>query len=42
MEKANNNSFGKKALGLLKGNPIVILLVIAAIVVGCLKDNFFS
>ena len=37
-----NNSFGKKALALLKGNPIVILLVIAAIVVGCLKENFFS
>ena len=41
MEK-KNQSFGAKFLGLAKGNPIVILLLIAAIVVGILKDNFFS
>ena len=43
MEKTENkNSFGKKLIGLIKGNPIVIILIIAAIVVGILKDNFFS
>ena len=26
----------------ISGNPIVFLLIIAAVVVGCLKDNFFS
>lgn len=41
MEK-KNQSIGAKALGIVKGNPIVILLLIAAIVVGILKDNFFS
>jgi len=29
-------------LSVLKGNPIVFLLLVAAIVVGILKDNFFS
>ena len=38
----NKQSTGAKIIGLIKGNPIVLLLVIAAIVVGCLKDNFFS
>ena len=33
---------GQKFLNLVKGNPIVILLVIAAIVVGCVTDNFFT
>lgn len=43
MEKTENKtSFGKKALAIVKGNPIVIILVIAAVVVGILKDNFFS
>ena len=28
--------------GLIKGNPIAFLLIIAAIVVGCIVDNFFS
>ena len=37
-----NQSFGAKFLGIVKGNPIVFLLIIAAVVVGCLKDNFFS
>ena len=30
--------FGKS----IKDNPIVALLIVAAVVVGCLKDNFFS
>ena len=38
----NKQSTGAKIIGLIKGDPIVLLLVIAAIVVGCLKDNFFS
>ena len=41
MEKSKKN-IGKRILAVLKGNPIVILLVIAAVVVGILKDNFFS
>ena len=35
-------SFGKKAWKVVSGNPIVFLLIIAAIVVGCVTDNFFS
>ena len=42
MEKSNELSFGKKVLKVVSGNPIVFLLIIAAIVVGCLTDNFFS
>ena len=34
--------FGAKFLALVKGNPIVILLLIATVVVGFLKDNFVS
>ena len=34
--------YGKKFLQLVVRNPIVFLLLIAAIVVGCLKANFFS
>ncbi len=34
--------FGVKFLALVKGNPIVILLLIATVVVGFLKDNFVS
>jgi len=41
MEK-RKQSFGAKVWGLIKGNPIVVLLLIAAIVVGFLKDNFVS
>ena len=33
---------GKKIIKFISGNPIVFLLLIAAIVVGVLKDNFFS
>ena len=31
-----------QAWGLIKGNPIAFLLIIAAIIVGCIVDNFFS
>ena len=40
--EAKNASFGKKIWKFISGNPIVFLLLIAAIIVGCLKDNFFS
>ena len=36
------SSFGEKLIGIVTRNPIVFLLLIAAIVVGCLVDNFFS
>ena len=43
MEATNNQSgFGKKLIKVITRNPIVFLLLIAAIVVGCLVDNFFS
>ncbi len=35
-------SFGKKFLNYVKSNPIVVMLVIVAIIVGFIKDNFFS
>ena len=35
-------SVGTKIMKFVTGNPIVFLLLIAAIVVGVLKDNFFS
>ncbi len=38
----NNENTGAKIISVVKGNPIVFLLLIAAIVVGCMKDNFFS
>ncbi|MBQ6257715.1 MAG: beta-methylgalactoside transporter, partial [Clostridia bacterium] len=41
MEK-KNQSIGAKIWAVVKGNPIVILLLIAAVVVGFLKDNFVS
>ena len=41
MEK-KNQSIGAKIWAVVKGNPIVILLLIASIVVGIMKDNFFS
>lgn len=34
--------FMRRALKFVSGNPIVFLLLIAAIIVGALKDNFFS
>ncbi|MBR5110377.1 MAG: beta-methylgalactoside transporter [Clostridia bacterium] len=40
--EARKDNFGKKIWKFVTGNPIVFLLLIAAIVVGCLKDNFFS
>ena len=42
MQKSNEQSFGSKAWKVVSGNPIVFLLIIAAIVVGCVTDNFFS
>ena len=41
MEK-NRDSFASKALKIVTGNPIVFLLLIAAVIVGCSVDNFFS
>ena len=35
-------SFGNKLIRFITRNPIVFLLLIAAIVVGCLVENFFS
>ncbi len=40
--EAKNESFAAKLKRIISGNPIVFLLLIAAIVVGCMKDNFFS
>ena len=41
MPKKNSN-IGKQIWKFVSSNPIVFLLLIAAVVVGCLKDNFFS
>ena len=38
----NKESFGKKFINYVKANPIVVMLVIVAIIVGFTKDNFFS
>ncbi len=38
----NKESFGRKVVKYIKANPIVVMLVIVAIIVGCTKDNFFS
>ena len=38
----NKDSFGKKFINYVKSNPIVVMLVIVAIIVGFTKDNFFS
>ena len=35
-------SFGQKVWGLIKGNPIVVMMVIISIIVGFTIDNFFS
>ena len=40
MNKKDN--FGKKFINYVKSNPIVVMLVIVAIIVGFTKDNFFS
>ena len=42
MTETKKTPFGAKVLKVIKENPIAILLLIAAIVVGCFKDNFFS
>ncbi len=43
MEKANTKkSFGSKFFTWLKGNPIIAILIVASIVVGIMKENFFS
>ena len=39
MEVKKEVSFAKKFAKIVTGNPIVFLLLIAAVVVGCLKDN---
>ena len=41
MEKTKE-SFGKRFFRTAKENPIAIILVVAAVVVGCMKENFFS
>ncbi len=41
MELKKKNTFGK-IFGLAKANPIVVLLILASIFVGCTVDNFFS
>ena len=38
----NKESFGKRFIKYVKSNPIVVMLVIVAIIVGFTKDNFFS
>ncbi len=42
MEISRNNDFFKKFLGMVKANPIVVLLVLASIIVGLCVPNFFS
>lgn len=42
MEIKNNSSHLKKFMGMVKSNPIVVLLVLASIIVGCCVPNFFS
>ena len=41
-KSASNENISKKIIKTITGNPIVFLLIIAAIVVGFIKDNFFS
>jgi methyl-galactoside transport system permease protein len=41
MELKKENTLNK-ILGLAKSNPIVVILIIASIIVGCTVDNFFS
>ena len=40
--KLKQHNAGTKAWDVIKGNPIAVILVLAAIVVGCVVDNFFS
>ena len=41
-KKNGGSGFGQMVWKLVSGNPIVFLLLIAAVVVGCMKENFFS
>ncbi len=38
----NKENFGQKVWKYVKSNPIVVMLVVVAIIVGFTKDNFFS
>ena len=40
--KLKQHNAGTKVWDVIKGNPIAVILVLAAIVVGCVVDNFFS
>ena len=40
--EVKKENFAQKFVKLVTRNPIVFLLLIAAVVVGCIKDNFFS
>ncbi len=40
--EVKTENIGKRIWRFIARNPIVFLLLIAAVVVGCLKDNFFS
>ena len=42
IENEKKPDFFAKFVKSIKDNPIVALLIVAAVVVGCLKDNFFS
>ena len=43
MQKSvSKETIGVRIRKTVTGNPIVFLLIVAAIVVGCIKDNFFS
>ena len=42
MEKSKEKGFFGKLVDSIKSNPIIFMLVVAAIIVGILKDNFFS
>ncbi len=42
MELRKDTNYFKRFLGAAKSNPIVVLLVVASIIVGCTVDNFFS
>ena len=43
MQKSvSKETIGVRIMKTVTGNPIVFLLIVAAIVVGCIKDNFFS
>lgn len=40
--RLKQNRYANGVINAVKGNPIAVLLIIAAIIVGCLVDNFFS